>query len=135
MLKNYLISNVVLKFIIPYVILYAIYIQLNGKISPGGGFQAGVIFATGLIAYSLLNGLGSIEKIFSSDQLLFVGILGVALYGATGLISLFFNDNYLNYYSINSDPILAQHIGIFSIEIGVGLTVSAVMTLIYVKLQ
>ena len=45
MLKEFKIIKTIIPFIIPYIILYAIYIQLNGEVSPGGGFQAGVIFA------------------------------------------------------------------------------------------
>jgi multicomponent Na+:H+ antiporter subunit B len=61
--------------------------------------------------------------------------LGVFLYAVTGVISLIFNDNYLNYNSISSNDITGQHIGIFSIELGVGLTVSSIMCLIYLLLR
>ena len=54
MLKDFIITKTIITFIIPYILLYAIYIQLNGEISPGGGFQAGVIFASAIVAYDLL---------------------------------------------------------------------------------
>ncbi|HJD55810.1 MAG TPA: DUF4040 domain-containing protein [Rickettsia endosymbiont of Pyrocoelia pectoralis] len=117
-------------FIVPYIILYSLYIQLNGESSPGGGFQAGVIFASGLIAYDLVYE----KRYFSINSLISIAVLGVMIYGVTGAISLFFNDNYLNYYSLTNftnDKLLAQHIGIFAVEIGIGLTVSSVMYLIY----
>ena len=56
MLKNFIVIKLILSFIIPYITLYAIYIQLNGEVSPGGGFQAGVIFATAIIGYELVFG-------------------------------------------------------------------------------
>ena len=48
--------------------------------------------------------------------------------------------NYLNYNSIAktpwvNHPLTGQHIGIFFIEIGVGLTVSSIMCLIYLVLK
>lgn len=135
MLKNFVIIRLLLSFIIPYIFLYAIYIQLNGEVSPGGGFQAGVIFATALIAYDLVFGKEAFMKYFNIDVLIIAGILGVTIYASTGLISLIKNDNYLNYNSISSNHILGQHIGIFSIEIGVGLTVASIMCLIYTLLR
>ncbi|MCZ6886835.1 MAG: DUF4040 domain-containing protein [Rickettsia endosymbiont of Ixodes persulcatus] len=122
------------SFIIPYIILYSIYIQLNGESSPGGGFQAGVIFASSFIAYDLVYGNRKLNRYFSPNVLIYIAILGVAIYAIVGTISLFFNDNYLNYYSLTNfinDKLLAQHIGIFIVEIGIGLTVAAIMYLIY----
>lgn len=135
MLKEFKIIKTIIPFITPYIILYAIYIQLNGEVSPGGGFQAGVIFATGIISYDLVFGSKQLQKHFSADGLIICGILGVILYAGTGLISLIFNDNYLNYSSISHNDITGQHIGIFSIELGVGLTVASIMCLIYSLLK
>ncbi|HJD67002.1 MAG TPA: DUF4040 domain-containing protein [Rickettsia endosymbiont of Bembidion lapponicum] len=121
-------------FMVPYIILYSLYIQLNGEASPGGGFQAGVIFASSLIAYDLVYGNQKLNRYFSVNTLIIIAALGVMIYGFTGVISLFFNDNYLNYYSLTNfvnDSLTAQHIGIFAVEIGIGLTVAAIMYSIY----
>jgi multicomponent Na+:H+ antiporter subunit B len=135
MLSQFKIIKAVIPFITPYIILYSIYIQLNGEVSPGGGFQAGVIFATGFISYDLIFGLRKHSTHFFHDSMIFCAILGVLIYAGTGVISLIFNDNYLNYNSISENPITGQHIGIFSIEIGVGLTVASIMCLIYSLLR
>jgi multicomponent Na+:H+ antiporter subunit B len=140
MLKYFSVLKTVVSFIIPYLILYAIYIQLNGEVSPGGGFQAGVIFASGIIAFDLLNGSKKTCEFFSEKALIICGIFGVLIYASTGLVSFLFNDNYLNYNSIAktpwvNHPLTGQHIGIFFIEIGVGLTVSSIMCLIYLVLK
>ena len=132
MLKNFKIVNTIVPFIIPYTILYAIYIQLNGEVSPGGGFQAGVIFASSIIAYDLVFDK---VRIFSINSLIICSTLGVGLYAGVGTVSLFFNDNYLNYNSIADNNVAGQHIGIFLIELGVGLTVSSVMYLVYSLLR
>lgn len=140
MLKYFSVLKTVASFIIPYLILYAIYIQLNGEVSPGGGFQAGVIFASGIIAFDLLNGSKKTHEFFSEKALIICGIFGVLIYASTGLVSFLFDDNYLNYNSIAktpwvNHPLTGQHIGIFFIEIGVGLTVSSIMCLIYLVLK
>ncbi|WCR56893.1 DUF4040 domain-containing protein [Rickettsia asembonensis] len=129
-----IIIKYITSFIIPYIILYSIYIQLNGESSPGGGFQAGVIFASSLIAYDLVYGNRKLSRYFPPNVLISIAVLGVAIYAIVGTISLFFNDNYLNYYSLTNfidDKLLAQHISIVIVEIGIGLTVSAIMYLIY----
>lgn len=130
-LKNNLIISTITTFIVPYIFLYAIYIQLNGEISPGGGFQAGVIFASGFIAINLIYGRDYISRYLSTNALIFISSLGVLIYSSTGIISLIFNDNYLNYYSLASDKFIAQNMGIFIIELGIGLTVASTMYLIY----
>jgi multicomponent Na+:H+ antiporter subunit B len=135
MLKNYNLLKTIISFLIPYIILYAIYIQLNGEVSPGGGFQAGVIFATGLIAYDLIFSKKALQQYFSIKSLVICANLGVMIYASTGAISLIFNKNFLNYSAIAQNPITGQHIGIFLIEIGVGVTVSSVMILIYSLLR
>lgn len=135
MLKNYTIVKGIIPFTIPYITLYAIYIQLNSEKSLGGGFQAGVIFATGLIAYDLIFSKQKLQEYFPINSLVICAILGIIMYAGTGLISLIFNDNYLNYNSIAANPIKGQHIGIFLIELGVGLTISSIMCLIYLLLR
>jgi len=139
-LKYFSVLKIVVSFIIPYLILYAIYIQLNGEVSPGGGFQAGVIFASGIIAFDLINGTKKTCEFFSEKALIICGIFGVLIYASTGLVSFLFGDNYLNYNSIAKTPwinnsLTGQHIGIFFIEIGVGLTVSSIMCVIYLSLK
>lgn len=136
MLKNFVILKTILGFIIAYITLYAVYIQLNGEDSPGGGFQAGVILATALIAFDLISETKhKLRNYLSADNLLICSCLGVMIYAGTGVISFFSDDYYLNYNSISSDPIAGQHLGIFMIEIGVGLTVASTMYLIYSLLR
>ena len=135
MLKDFNIIRIVLPFIIPYIILYAIYIQLNGEVSPGGGFQAGVIFATGIIAYDLVFGQTILKNHFSVNGLTICGILGVCIYAGTGIISLIKGNEFLNYSALVENDIAGQHLGIFLIELGVGLTVSSIMCLIYSLLR
>jgi len=133
-LKAYPVIKNITAFIVPYIILYSLYIQLNGESSPGGGFQAGVIFASSLIAYDLVCGTQKLNRYFSVNTLVTIAVLGIMIYGFVGVISLFFNDNYLNYYSLTNfinDKLLAQHIAIVIVEIGIGLTVAAIMYLIF----
>ena len=51
------------KILIPYILLYALYVQFHGDFGPGGGFQAGVIFAAAFVLYALVYGLGNAIKV------------------------------------------------------------------------
>ncbi len=131
MLKNFVIIKYITLFILPYIFLYGLYIQINGDASPGGGFQAGAIFASTIIGFDLVHGQFKLRQYFSTDLLVGMATIGVLIYALTAMVSILFDDNYLNYYSLADDKLLAQHIGIFTIEIGVGLCVASVMCLIY----
>ena len=56
-MKRQSILRVVSKLLIPYILLFAFYVQFHGDYGPGGGFQAGVIFAAAFILYGLVFGL------------------------------------------------------------------------------
>lgn len=43
------------SFLTPFITMLALYIVVNGHLSPGGGFQGGAIFATGLIFLMITN--------------------------------------------------------------------------------
>ncbi len=131
MLNKFLIIRVFTIFILPYIFLYALYLQVNGETSPGGGFQAGVIFASALVGMDLISPSELLRKKLSIKALTFIATLGLIIYAGVGLISFLSNDNYLNYYALASNKLSAQSTGIFLVEIGVGLTVSAIMCLIY----
>ena len=51
--------------LIPAILLFALYVQFHGDYGPGGGFQAGVIFASAIILYALLHGTRRAEKVIS----------------------------------------------------------------------
>jgi multicomponent Na+:H+ antiporter subunit B len=48
---------VISKLVIPFILIFALYVQFHGDFGPGGGFQAGVIFGAGVILYALIFGL------------------------------------------------------------------------------
>ena len=45
------------KLLIPFILLFALYVQFHGDFGPGGGFQAGVMLAAAVIFYALIFGL------------------------------------------------------------------------------
>ncbi len=125
------ILRVVTKLLVPYIMLFALYVQFHGDYGPGGGFQAGVIFAAAIILYTLVFGLERAESIFKRKPIEALVAGGVLLYGSVGLISMFLGGNFLDYDVLAHDPVHGQHYGILLVELGVGITVTAVMVALY----
>ena len=130
-MKNFIVLRVVAKFSIPFIMLYAFYVQLHGEYSPGGGFQAGVIFASAFILFCLIYGLKDSLKILNINELITTACFGVLFYIGTGFVTLFKGSNFLDYDILHQNKITGQHIGITVIELGVGITVFAAMLLIF----
>ena len=119
------------RFIFPIIIVFALYIQTHGEISPGGGFQAGSIIAIAFILYSMVFGNNDLLQLFSLAALKNIAVFGVGLYFITGLFGLLGDLEFLNYNAFADNQILAQKIGIIVVELGVGISVAATMLLIY----
>lgn len=124
--------RVVTKQLMPAILLFALYVQFHGDYGPGGGFQAGVIFAAGIILYALVFGLDRACEVIPAKLLLKIAPLGVLLYAGVGVYSLLNGYAFLDYSAIDpANPAHGQHLGILLVELGVGLTVFAVMVLIF----
>ena len=61
-MRHHHVLHVVAKMVIPLILLFALYVQFHGDFGPGGGFQAGVIFAAGLILYGLVFGVDRLRR-------------------------------------------------------------------------
>ena len=123
--------RIVGKMIMPLILLFALYVQFHGEYGPGGGFQAGVIFAAGIILYTMLFGVDTAQAVIRPELLRVLVALGVLVYGCTGVLSLLNGGNFLDYSVLADDTVTGQHIGIILIELGVGITVAAAMILIF----
>ena len=130
-MNEFIVLRVVTKALVPFILLFGLYVQTHGDFGPGGGFQAGVIFASGFILYGLVFGIGAIRRVFPSRLLLLLASLGVLIFAGTGVAALVMGGNYLEYAVFAEDPVFGNHIGIWLVEIGVGMTVSSVMITIF----
>jgi multicomponent Na+:H+ antiporter subunit B len=126
-----LVLRVVAKVLIPFMLLFALYVQFHGELGPGGGFQAGVIIAAGVIFYALIFGLPAVRKMVPDPFVEAMVGLGVLVYAGVGVAGLLLGGNYLDYFVLAHDPVHGQERGIFWVEVGVAITVSAVMLKIF----
>ena len=139
------IIRVVTKLLIPYILLFGLYVQFHGDFGPGGGFQAGVIIASAIVLYAMVFGLPAAQKVAPPWVIEKLVALGLLIYAGTGFASLFLprpnqdvavNGNFLEYAVLRHNVwpgVLPtdQHLGIFLVELGVGITVTAVMIIIF----
>ena len=131
-MRHHIVLRVVTKIMIPVIVLYALYIQFHGEYSPGGGFQAGIIFAASFVIYSLIYGLEMAQDAISPQVARSLAALGVLLYIGVGLASIVLGGNFLEYKVLLADDQAGETLGIIAIELGVGITVATVaLTLFY----
>ncbi len=130
-MKHHAIPRIVTKLIIPLILLFGLYVQFHGEYSAGGGFQAGVIFAAGFILYAVIFSLDVAKSILNINMTKSLMALGLLLYITVGFVGILSGGNFLDYNLLSNTKTNGQMLGIFLVELGVGLTVSNVMILIF----
>ncbi len=129
----HIILRVVSKILIPLIALFALYVHFHGDYGPGGGFQAGVIFASAIILYALIFGLEEAKRAVPPSWVRICMSLGVLVYGGTGVATWILGGEFLNFTSFAPDSTHAagQHWGILAVELGVLFAVTGAMVAIF----
>lgn len=126
-----LILNVAFRMLVPFTIVYGVYVLCLGEFSPGGGFQAGALLSVGVLLSRLILGEKARFNVSGSTSVVLAGI-GTFIYAFTGWLTLFGGAEYFldyNYMPVHLEPRHEMHaLGIFLIEIGVAVCV--MMTII-----
>ena len=130
-LRHHLIPQVVGRLLVPFIVLFGLYVQFHGEYGPGGGFQAGAIVATGIILYALLEGEAEALRAVPRSVLLGLVVGGALLYGAVGVVCMLMGGAFLEYSVLASDPVFGQQLGILIIEAGVGMAVCGALLSIF----
>jgi multicomponent Na+:H+ antiporter subunit B len=130
-MRQYLVLRVVAKIMIPFMLLFALYVQFHGDFGPGGGFQAGVIIAAAIIFYAIIFGLPTARRVVPDWLVETCLATGVLIYAGVGLVGILLGGNFLDYFVLDRDPVHGQHRGIFWVEVGVCITVAGVMLMIF----
>jgi len=126
-MKFDLVLRVGTKIIVPFILLFALYVQFHGDYGPGGGFQAGVIAAGMVILYSMMFGMDQAKRVAPDWLVERMVPMGVLLYAGTGLVSMAQGRNYLDYTGFANDFLVAHEWGILIVELGVLITVAGTM--------
>jgi len=126
-MKSDIILRVIAKLLMPFMLIFALYVQFHGDFGPGGGFQAGVIAAGAVVFYAIIFGLTEGQRLVPEWVVEKMLAAGVLLYAGVGLAGIALGGNYLDYFVLDADSVRGQLRGIFWVEAGVALTVSGVM--------
>ena len=110
------IVKIVSRELTPFIFLFGIYIIIYGHLSPGGGFQGGVVLAMGAILVMVIYGGEKMQKYV--PHLAFIEILGVFLFVIFGLLSISYGKQF--YSNLGTIWILNIIIGL---EVFVGLVI------------
>lgn len=119
------------KITLPFILLFALYVQFHGDYGPGGGFQAGAIFGAGIILYGLVFGTRFSRTLMAPEIAPVAAVIGVSLYTGVGIVSMLLGANFLDYDVLAASPVAGQHLGILLVEFGVGLAVMSVMVIFF----
>lgn len=118
------------RIIVPFTLVYGVYILTHGEYSPGGGFQAGALLAVGIVLARLIQGKDAGFNVSGPMAVVAAGV-GTFIYAATGWMTMIGGGNFLDYSFL---PVPMHHLpelhalGILLIEIGV--TVCVMMTIV-----
>lgn len=116
------------KFIAPFILLFALYVQFHGEHGPGGGFPAGVIAAAMVVLVAITFGLRTAKRIAPQAMVERMVSLGVLIYALVGAASFAGGANFLDYAVLADDGRHAHELGILLVEVGVFVTVAGTMT-------
>lgn len=131
------ILRVATKLFLPFILMFALYVQWHADYGPGGGFQAGVIAAAGIILYAIIFGTRAAERAVPRWITEAMVPLGVMIFMGVGIWSLIQGANYLDYDALFHWPatqyqaVHGQHWGVYIVEIGVLVTVTGTMVTIF----
>ena len=91
--KNIIIKCGADKFL-PFALTFGIYVILFGTISPGGGFQGGVIVASAVLLLYLGYGYSIVKRAINSEVIRVGEAVGAALYVCLGLVGIAYGLNF-----------------------------------------
>lgn len=122
--------------LVPVIILFGIYIILNGHLSPGGGFSGGAIIGAGLILYLSAFGFEKTEKLFTEKTYRYVSFGALTTYCLAKSYSFFTGANHLESHIPLGTPgaILSSGL-ILILNICVGMVVACTMYTFYVMFR
>ncbi|RJS93123.1 Na(+)/H(+) antiporter subunit B [Salinisphaera sp. Q1T1-3] len=130
-MREHTVLRIVTQLVVAPILIFALYVQFHGEYSPGGGFQAGVIFASAIVLYGLIFGVEAARRAIPPTALRIGAALGLLVFGGTGVATMLLGGNFLEYDVLLPKPEKGQHYGLIIIELGVGITVASVMIAIF----
>lgn len=130
--KNDMILQIIASFLVPIIMIFGIYVILNGHLSPGGGFSGGAIIGAGLILYLNAFGFAKTERFFTEKTYKWICFCSLSFYCLAKSYSFYTGANHLESGIPLGAPgaILSSGL-ILPLNICVGLVVACTMYAFY----
>ncbi len=130
--KNDIILQKCATVLVPVILMFGVYIILNGHLSPGGGFSGGAVMGSGLILYLNAFGFRKTERFFNEKVYRRITVSALTFYCLAKSYSFFTGANHLESGIPLGTPgaILSSGL-ILPLNICVGLVVACTMYAFY----
>ena len=120
------------RLILPAVMLFGVYVVLNGHLSPGGGFSGGTVLGCGLILSALILGRSRMEELLPPGRVTALTVGCLLAYGLMKGYSFFTGANHLGFDIPKGTPGAIFSGGfILPLNICVGIIVACTMYTFY----
>ena len=123
------IVNLLSKIILPILLIFGFYVHSHGDYTPGGGFQAGIIFACALCLYYFINPK---KDRISYYILTILSMIGFILYVGIGILSFFKTGKFLDFTFLPFNHTNAR--GVFIVELGIAFVVFSSVARVFTTL-
>jgi multicomponent Na+:H+ antiporter subunit B len=127
------------RVMVPFIQLFALYVIIHGTGGPGGGFQGGVVFASAFILYVIAFDLSGGRGRFPESANTLLSSSGLYIYAGIGLLSIIFTSGAIQYLNYGFIPFTSHFeenraLGMDFVEMGIGITVMAIIASIFFDL-
>ena len=129
--KTSLVIQTVTRMMIPFLLMFGLSLIVHGHLTPGGGFQGGVVLGATFILLGLAFNKEEGRRAVPEGMVKIMASSGIAIYIIVGIIGIIAGFNFLTNQWMHFPP--SGELGelfsggtLFWINIGVGLTVSAI---------
>lgn len=123
----------IVRYMTPFIQVYALYILFHGHASPGGAFQGGVLLGASLVLAELAGKTGTHPRYHIQGEYLLAS-LGILIFAGAGILAIIGSKNFLDYSALaflgNELPV-RRYFGILTVEIGVALTIAMTIVMIF----
>lgn len=135
---NDLIVKTIVRWVIPFIQLFGVYVVFYGHVSFGGGFSGGALIGASLILYAVTFGLKASKKMVPHKRSQWMESLGILWYIALGLVGILTMDSFLGnksagFYMGEAGQLLSSGI-IPLLTIGIGVKVASTMITLFQKI-
>lgn len=134
--KNDVILQSAARLLVPFIIIFGIYIILCGHLGPGGGFSGGAVIGAGLILYVSAFGFVRTERFFTARTYKWMSFGALACYCLSKTYSFYTGANHIESVIPLGTPgaILSSGL-ILLLNICVGVVVAGTMYTFYVMFR